>query len=216
MKKVSFIIVRAAAVFLIVFCAGLVPQNKNFSMNAAVAQASEIDNENTSKARLTVNDLTLVVDDSYTLRVRNVDKDSEQSVIYKSSDTDVASVKYKKRTDTKAEITANSVGTATITVFIKEGAKSVKTLKCSITVGPPAQSVKFVDSKVELEVGEKTTLKAILLPGNTAEGAQFESSDTEIAAVTKSGCVVAKAKGTVTITVSISNGTTDTCTILVK
>lgn len=211
MEKVSFIIRRC---FIFVFVLGTVyflPLSGSVVPNyTMVAKASQID-EDGSRARLNVKSLALVLEDSYKLRVRNVEEG--QTVAYKSSDKEIASVKIGKDMDTFAKITANGVGAATITVTVKEGAKTVKTLKCEVVVGPAAQSVKFTKSLVELKVGEKTSLKAVLKPFNTTENPIFQSSDTELATVNSSGNVTAIAPGTVRITVSIANGVADACVV---
>lgn len=188
------------------------PATPILSNNIMVAEAKETDTEtNVDNIRLNIkSEKTLITESSCTLKVYNLPENYKVS--FKSSDAEVVTV--EKESDNKAILTGVGVGTAEVTTTVKSGIWKVKTMKISVVVGPPAQSVKFVESKVVLKVGEKTTLLAILKPSNTVEKGKYESSDSSIASVTAStGCVTAKKAGTVTITIVTANGATDTCTI---
>ncbi|SFR56572.1 Ig-like domain-containing protein [Anaeromicropila populeti] len=174
---------------------------------STIVQADEGETE-----RLNVDSKSLVRDDTYTLKVYRTNP--EQKIFFKSSDTDVATV---KKTDTKeAEVTGVSVGTATITVTIKEGFKVTATLKCEITVTPPALSVKFSENTIDVVVGDRYVLKRDLKPLSTAENPIFISSDPSVVSVSTKGVITAIAPGEVTISVSIANGVTDICKIIVS
>lgn len=188
------------------------PTTPILSNNILVAEAKETDTETSvDNIRLNIkSEKTLITEESSALRVYNLPEGYKVS--FKSSDAEVVTV--EKESDNKAILTGTGVGTAEITVTVKNVIWTVKTMKISVVVGPPAQSVKFVESKIVLKVGEKTTLLAILKPSNTVEKGKYESSDPLIASVTAStGCVTAKEVGTVTITIVTANGATDTCTI---
>lgn len=188
------------------------PTTPILSNNIMVAEAKETNADSSiENIRLNIkSEKSLITEETSALRVYNLPEG--YSVSFKSSDAEVVTV--EKESDTKAILTGNGVGTAEVTVTVKSMFWKVKTMKIQVVVGPPAQSVKFVESKVVLKVGEKTTLRALLKPSNTVEKGTYESSDSSIASVTTStGCVTAKEIGTVTITIVTVNGATDTCTI---
>ena len=223
MKRVSFICTKWNAfhfvkkalmlgIVLVVMNLLPLPTTPFLSNNILVAEAKETDAESVvDNIRLNIkSETTLVTEESSTLRVYNLPEGYKVS--FKSSNAEVVTV--EKASDNKAILTGQGVGTAEITVTVKNLIWKVKTMKIQVVVGPPAQSVKFVESEVVLKVGEKTTLRALLKPSNTVEKGKYESSDSSIASVTTStGCVTAKEVGTVTITIVTSNGATDTCTI---
>lgn len=157
--------------------------------------------------QLNVTKKSLVKETTYDLKVYNLT--DEQKVSFKSSDSSIVSV------SDDGIVTANKIGTATITVTVKESFKSITNLYCEITVGPPAVSVKFTKPKVELQVGRKTALKITLKPITTAEEAKFSSSDTKIATVSSSGKVTGKSVGQTTIYATINDNKYDICTVTV-
>lgn len=223
MEKVSFIFAkwnmfrlaqRALMLGIVLVAMNLLPLPTTpiLSNNIMVAEAKETDADSSiENIRLNIkSEKSLITEESSTLRVYNLPEG--YNVSFKSSIAEVVTV--EKESDTKATLTGKSVGTAEVTVTVKSMFWKVKTMKIQVVVGPPAQSVKFVESKVVLKVGEKTTLRALLKPSNTVEKGTYESSDSSIASVTTStGCVTAKEIGTVTITIVTLNGATDTCTI---
>ena len=95
------------------------------------------------------------------------------------------------------------------------GLKTVASLTCEVTVGPPAISVKWTKSEIVLAVGKRTTLKTLVLPYNTTEAVKFYSSDTEIATVTCTGKITAKAEGDTYVFAMIENGKYDFCKVSV-
>lgn len=214
MRKVSFIITRGLfmlSMFLLLTGLLPLPTSFSFSNNTAVARASEIeDNDSNANAlRLNVRAFSLIIDESYSLRLRNLEEG--QKVSYKAEDSDIISV--NKISNKEAEITGVKPGSTTIIVTVKQGTKTVRTLKCTVKVGPPAQSVCFVESEVTVKLGEKTTLKAVLKPGTTVENGKYKSEDSEAAAVTSNGTVTALKIGEVKVTVTIASGASDTCTV---
>ncbi len=174
--------------------------------NIMVAHASSVQ-EDQNDIRLNVKSKSLVKGNSFNLKLYNI-KDSYK-VTYKTSDGAIASV------DDSGVITAQDLGTATVTVIVKDGAKTITSLTCDITVGPPAISVKLTKSEITLTVGSKTTLTAILKSSNTVEEALFSSNDDTIASVSPGGTVTAKEVGTTYIFASIANGKNDVCKVTV-
>ena len=64
----------------------------------------------------------------------------------------------------------------------------------------PAETLELNGSNKSAEVGTKFTLKAIMTPENTTDKVTWESSDTEVAEVSREGVVTAKSQGEATIT----------------
>ena len=164
--------------------------------------------ESVPEPKLNVQEKSMVKDSTFNLRVYNLTEN--QKVSYKSDDTEIASVSKK------GVITAKSIGTATITVTVKDSSAGSSTiLTCDVTVGPPAISVKLTLTELTLELDKKTSLKAILKPNTTAEIAAYYSLNPEIATVSATGKVTAKAVGATTIYAEIANGKFDKCVITV-
>lgn len=170
--------------------------------------AKAADTEGTSKdIQLNVTSKPLVVDTTYDLKVYNLSNDYKVS--FKSDSSSVASVSKE------GTVTGNKVGTATVTVTVKDGFKTVTTLDCQITVGPPAISIKLTKAEYALFVGDRTSLKGILKPDNTVENPRFVSTDSEIASVSSTGKVTAKAVGEAYIYAFLENGKSDYCKIVI-
>lgn len=169
--------------------------------------STEPQTETQAEIKLNVKTKALVKDTKYTLKVYNLS--AAQKASFKSSDAQIASV------DEDGVVCGIANGSATITVTVKEGLKTVATLTCEVTVGPPAISVKWTKSEIVLAVGKRTALKTILLPYNTTETVKFYSADTEIAKVTSSGKVTAKAEGDTYVFAMIEKGKFDICKVTV-
>lgn len=174
--------------------------------NSLVAKASTVE-DNQNAIKLNVSNKSLVKDSTYGLKIYNI-LDSHK-VSYKSDSTSIATV------DDTGTITAVDFGTAIITVTVKDGLKTIATLECNVTVGPPAISVILTKTDVTLTVGDKTSLTAILKPNNTVEEAKFSSNDSSIASVSIGGRISAKAVGVTYVFASIGNGKYDMCKVTV-
>ena len=160
------------------------------------------------EVKLNVQAKSMVTDSTFNLRVYNLTE--TQKVSYKSGNTDIASVSRN------GLITAKAVGETTITVTVKDSSIGTSTtLTCDIKVGPPATSIVLTLDKLTLEVGKKASLKTIIKPHNTAEVAAFYSLNPEIATVSATGKVTAKAAGEVTIYAEIASGDFSKCVITV-
>lgn len=184
----------------------------SFKNNTLTAYANSNVDVNTTKEtqleiKLNVKSKSLVKEKSYNLRVYNVPENHK--VIFKSSDTAIASV------DEAGTVTGVAIGTAVITVTVKDGQKTIATLTCDITVGPPAISVKLTKNELIMVVGKRTTLKTIMQPYNTVEEIKFTTGDIAIASVSPGGRITANAKGITTIYAMIDNGKYDACKVTV-
>jgi hypothetical protein len=152
----------------------------------SVAKASEVGKEKTEDYRLNLKSITLVKGKSFTLKVYNLSENA--SVTFKSADQEIAS------TNNDGTITASKVGTTVVTATIKDGASS-SSLTCDVTVGPPAISVKWTQSRVILGIDNVDTLRVILKPSNTAEAARFSSYDSSIVTISSGARITAKKYG---------------------
>lgn len=211
MKKTLFIR-KLLALSLALLFVSLIPLPSFISpLRGTMVQASSEEEEDPIDVKLNVKTLSLVTEKSYKLRIRN--SSDSQKVYFKSKDSSIASIVEKD--DKFASITGVSVGTTTIIATVKEGFKTVETLECEVTVGPPAISVKFTKDNVRVELNKRCTLITILKPNNTTEVPKFTSSDSSVAMVSSTGKIYAKSVGTVEITASISNGKTASCYVTV-
>ena len=121
----------------------------------------------TQDIKLNVNSQTIVKGKTFSIYVYNLIE--SQTATFVSSDPTIASV------DEFGTVTANLVGTATISVTIVENEENILTLPCEIKVGPPAISVQFSRLELSMIIGQKLTLERIILPLNTVETAKFSS-----------------------------------------
>lgn len=129
---------------------------------------------------------------------------SNPAVTWTSSDATVASV-------SNGVVTANKVGTATITATA-EG----KTATCTITVVPetiPAEKVELDKTTAELVAGKELNLTGVVTPATSTDNIVWTSSDETIAKVVD-GKVTALKAGTVTITATAGTKSA-TCTITI-
>lgn len=136
---------------------------------------------------------------------------TNKNVTWESSDSRVATV------DENGKVTAVKAGNATITVTTEDGKY---TATCTVKVSPApvaANGVTLTPDKTTLNVGEKQTLTATVLPADaTNKNVTWVSSDTSVATV-ENGVVTAIGKGTATITVTTADGGyTATCEVTVK
>ncbi len=157
--------------------------------------------------KLNVSSKTLVKDKTFELKVYNLS--DGQTISFKSDDTDIASI------DQDGLITANAVGTCTVTANVKEDGRSVVLLTCDITVGLPAISVKLVQPTIFIMADKQVMLKTILQPWNTVETAKYSGFDTDIISVSAGGRITARNVGFTFLFASIDNGKYDLCRVFV-
>lgn len=157
--------------------------------------------------RLNVTEAAIAKDSVFRLRAYNVPKNAK--IIYRSSDTSVAFV------DNRGYITGIANGECIVTATVVVGNNPADTLKCNVTVGPAAISIKLTKSEIVLGVGMKKTLKTIISPLNTVEKPVFYSSDKSIASVTTIGRVRAKGVGETEVFAFLVNGESAECKVYV-
>lgn len=201
MKKTIFSRVKCAVVVLCTLLVATfypVTDTGVPSQAEIVARAAEDD---PSAISLNTTSAKIIIDNTYTLRVYNTK--SDQTIVCKSGDSKIVSVKASEKSSSAFILKGKKCGTTEVTIRIREGLSTVETLKCEVQVGLPAISVAFTRAKIKLSVGGRTSLKTILKPSDTVEDPTYVSSDKSIAYVSQKGTVIAKAAGECTITAYI-------------
>ena len=136
---------------------------------------------------------------------------TNKAVSFKSSDETVATV------DAEGKVTGVKAGKATITVTTEDGGK---TAICEVTVTSKEVKVTGVSldqTSLTIAAGATGKLTATVEPTNaTNQNVTWKSSNTAIATVSATGEVIARAKGTATITVTTEDGSkTAKCNVTV-
>ncbi len=132
---------------------------------------------------------------------------STTTVVWTSTNTSVVTV------DGTGMLTAKGVGQAEIIIKTVDG--SYMDL-CTIVVKQKPTNVKLSVTNLTMNAGEYFYLDAVLTPANsTKEGLVWESVDTNIATVSSTGRVTAKAAGETVIMVKTENGATAYCKLTV-
>ena len=155
---------------------------------------------------------TLLIGDTLTITATvTPDTATDKSITWTSDNEVVATV------DSNGKVTAESVGTATITATAGD-----KSATCTITVKPIIAVTKVSitpPDSTKIKYGEAIDLVATVEPeGATNKNVTWTSSDTTVATVDQNGRVAAQNKaGTATITVTTEDGgKTATCDITVE
>ena len=173
------------------------------TVNAKVYPVESVSLDRTSAELTEGDELTLTA-------IVKPDNATNKGVIWKSSDSSVASVSDGK-------VTALKPGKATITVKTDDGGR---TATCEVTVNAkvyPVESVSLDRTSAELTEGDEITLAATVKPDNaTNKGVSWSSSDPSVASVSE-GKVTALKPGKATITVKTDDGgRTATCEVTVN
>lgn len=132
-------------------------------------------------------------------------------VSWKSSNSNI--VKVTKQAGNKCLVVAGKTpGKAVLIVTLK----SKKTAKVTVTVRAiKTTKITGVKSSITLKVKKTAVLKPVLTPRNSTDKITYRSSNTKVAAVTSSGKITAKKKGTAYIYVK-SGSKTVKCKVVVK
>lgn len=157
--------------------------------------------------KLNVKSISIIKGGVFKLKAYNTSEG--QTVLYRSSDTDIATVSKS------GVVKGVSCGSATVTATVLEDGVAVATLQCEVQVGPAAVSIKFTKSELVLQVGRMKTIKTIIAPINTVEEPVFFSTNTDIATVSAAGRVRAKEVGVVQIYAFLMNGKIAECNVVV-
>lgn len=187
-----------------------IPGVANYSLVKAASQGTN-NQEDECNAKLNVTSKSIVTNSTYTLKVYNLE--DNESVTFKSDDTDIATV------DKDGVISTNDKnGSTIITATVKSKSKTVKTLDCEIKVGPPAASIVLSKSDITLMEGKRYPFfenLVLIKPNTTVEVPVFSSSDTDVAVISSTGRITAKATGKTVITATLNNESSVSCTLTV-
>ena len=110
-------------------------------------------------------------------------------VTWESSDPQVVTVE-------NGVLTAQGMGTATITATLENGAKA----EANVTVAPPITDISIERKLYKVKPGDTKQLQLFTTPDDSGEVIIWSSSDTTIATVDENGLVTGVDYGTVTIT----------------
>lgn len=149
---------------------------------------------------------TLTVGKTYTLQYNLTPPNSNEKLIWTSSDEEIATVENGTVTALKKGNTTIRVTTSTnLSAECQLEVKDIDITKISIT-----------PSSVSLKKGNTQALEAKIYP-SAAEGAElvWDSSNTSVASVSADGIVTAESTGTATITATADNGKSGSATITV-
>ena len=153
--------------------------------------------------------LAVTVDSSVQLNASVEPENAQNKTVYwESSNPAVASV-------SAGLVTAKSKGTAIITARTDDGGY---TATCTVTVSQPVTGISLNQSSISIIKGKTYQLSASIQPsGASNRNVTWSSSNSNIATVSSSGKVSAKAAGTATISVTTKDGSkTAKCTVTVK
>lgn len=157
----------------------------------------------------------ILQDDTYTLEVQNVENGCDVS--FKSSDTDILTV--KQLSDTSCSYTGTGYGTAKITVTITRTTafffKEKKTIRATVKVTPKAVSVMFRQGTRKIGLGKKSKLPLTIRPSISEEVPTFRSLNKKIVSISKNGKITGKKLGSTFVTATLLNGKSAKCKIIV-
>lgn len=152
--------------------------------------------QQTTTVTLNQTQLDLNVDDTYTLVATVNPANTQGTVNWTSSNTNVAKVE-------NGVITALSTGQTTITASIGNASAT-----CIVNVSEgevTLNSISLNKTELNINVGDNATLVATKNPTNAPGDIVWESNDSNIVSVDQNGNLEAKAVGTATITASVGD-----------
>ncbi len=164
-----------------------------------------------SKVTISKNNLTLGVGETYSLSASLPNGTASAKRTFRTSNSGIVKM---TSTDWTGSFKAVKEGTAWVTVKTYNGKQS----SCKITVKKAPQSVGLNHSTLNLKVGQKATLSALLPSGTASAKRTFRTSNSSIVKMTKTnwtGEFTAVAKGTAWVTVRTFNGKEKSCKIVV-
>lgn len=135
---------------------------------------------------------------------------SDKKISYSSNTPTIADV------DAKGLITANAVGTATITLKAANVSKTITVTVSAVRINVTAVSVSSADENISIVKGRTHQLSAAVKPDNaTDKTLTYSSRDTNVATVDANGLISAKTAGSATLTISAADGVSKTIHVTV-
>lgn len=135
---------------------------------------------------------------------------TNKSVTWKSSNTSVVTV-------TNGTVKGVKEGTVTVTATAADG--SGVSAKCTVSVKPTVTGLTLNRSSISIAgsgVGSSYVLKAEKTPEGGQGTVNWSTSNGGVVQVTQSGVLTAKGAGTATVTASVVNGPSVSCTVSVS
>ena len=123
-------------------------------------------------------------------------KNASKSVIYKSSNTKIASV------SSKGTVKGKKTGSVTITATSKVNKKVKASVKLKVKDLKPSKV--SIPAALSLTNGKKAIVKATVSPAGVYAPVKFSSSNTKVATVSSTGTVTAKSAGKAVITAKLT------------
>ena len=162
------------------------PLNENVMVSEVVLDKTEISFKATETTQLTA--------------TVGADNATDKSILWRSSDEDIASV------DANGLVTAKAVGNAIITAIAADG--SGMKAECSVTVDPTLVETIAINGGVEsLKKGRSLELSADVMPLTATNSVvEWTTSDATVAEVDKDGVVKAMTAGKVEIKATATDG----------
>ena len=199
---------------LIICCCNIIVLGQSSFLSYANTNHTVMAAKQTKKtAKLSCKSKKIVKNKSFLLKVANVSED--HYIAFETEDPNIACITSTYARSCKVK--GLSIGKTKIIVNIYENNQIIKSLKCKLTVTPPAVSVRFRTTDVTMTVDETLSLLPLitLKPKNTAEVPSFTVSNPALLQIDKKDKVTALGIGTVKVTATIKNGKSDVLTIYI-
>lgn len=132
---------------------------------------------------------------------------TNKDVTWASSDSSVCTV------SATGSVTAVKSGNAIITITTKDGKY---TKSCTVTVSQYASAIKLDVTELTLNVGETYSAIVTTTPSSSSDTFTWETSNANVATVSATGKITAKAEGTAIIIVKSNKGLTAFCNVKVQ
>jgi len=200
------VIVLMLSLFLPVGVLSL-PAQTVMAADNKVEEWTESEEDENVNVKINVTSKSIAIGASYGLIIYNVSED--QSVVFTSSDTSVATV------DETGIVTGVANGQTTITAAVYTGEELTKKLRCSVKVAPAALNVRFITPEVVIIQGRRMALKSIFVPYNCVKDVTYYSSNSKTVHISTSGRIAAKKVGVAYVYIILPNGKYDVCKVTV-
>ncbi|MCR5520595.1 MAG: Ig-like domain-containing protein [Lachnospiraceae bacterium] len=176
------------------------------SENGLTDQCTFVVTQGIKDIKLDATDITIYVGEkqriTYTITPDNA---SNLKLKWNVLDSKVCSV------DSSGYVTGKNAGTTVITVESTDGTGIFKMI--TVHVLQSATSIKLDIVSITMNVGEHYLLEVALTPVTSSDVLVFESTNTKVATVSKTGKITAKAKGSCVVFVRTSGGLSTYCTV---
>ncbi len=182
-------------------------------IKGTIKYIDSVDFDETTKALLKGDKLSLQKGEKATLAaVVSTDPEGVKTngVKWTVEDTKVATI------DDKGQVTALAAGDTTITATSEDDSRESVSCKLHVDSSITITGINIAKT-ASLNYGSTLVLKASVIPSNaTNKKLTWKSSNTSVASVDQNGKVTGKKAGTSKVTVTASNGKSETCTVTVK